>query len=347
MNLQRKTDYVAQWFRVYRALGEKTDIKFKYKNKPSIESSEFSEEENTAHRLRAKFCNPNEFQNYKYSHEKGDGSCGISSMAKDLGFEAHNLRTDHFRRPPGLIKFLLLQLEFLWRTRFLKASIWKTSRQNQYIDQTEDHFALGSIVWGPIRLPNKEFEKTWNALLFATLDRSIRPYLVPQADPVRWWIPVNMRNDLGVSNSDTREFNFVSNFTLISSPELTVETAHKLIVESLARQRHWATWWWQNLGRWIPEHWLQKVAQIHLVNSHYAGAFSNLGRWSCSQKDLQVHFLVNTLKSHPIGAGAIWWNNQVNISLHIHPSLGFSKEETEQIMLAWIENINSILEQIE
>lgn len=253
-----------------------------------------------------------------------------------MNIEATNLKIDQFRRKPNFFRYIFAIFEFLWLTRSRKKKLWQKKSPLQGAS-----VSLGSWNYTHSNLSQAEIEKSWNAALFSALDQVVRSYLNPQCRELRWWIPVNMRNNFSIKNNEPIEFNFVSNFTLCSKPNMTIEKARKLIHEGLSRQRHWATWWWQQMGRWAPESWIYKIAQNGLDQVQYAGAFSNLGQWKCSAKDLQLHFIVNNLRSHPIGAGAIWWNEQINLSLNFHPSLGISPTKADEMMQAWLDKIKA------
>lgn len=148
-----------------------------------------------------------------------------------------------------------------------------------------------------------------------------------------------MRPDLGLDINDSAlKKNYVSNFTIEVNSEMSLPDFQKLISESLKQQKHWGTWWWQNLGRYVPVSVIELIAKRNLHENYYAGAFSNLGECACNDPDSNLCFFVNPLLSHPIGAGAIIWNGCLNISLRVYPTFPVSQSDLDQMLKKWMKN---------
>ena len=133
--------------------------------------------------------------------------------------------------------------------------------------------------------------------------------------------------------------NYVSNLTIDVNHLMSVEDYQKLITHHLKQQRHWATWWWQNIGRFLPAMAIEIIAKRNLQDNYYAGAFSNLGNWTCKEQNSNISFFVNPLLSHPIGAGAIIWNGQLNITLRVYPTFPIAQGELDRLIAAWAKAI--------
>ena len=172
--------------------------------------------------------------------------------------------------------------------------------------------------------------------------RQLARYIREVAEPYAggFTATVNMRPDLGLDVNDPLiDKNYVSNFPVDVFSDTSLTDCQQLISKALKQQKHWGTWWWQNLGRFLPVSAIEIIAKRNLQDNYYAGAFSNLGNWTCKEQNSNISFFVNPLLSHPIGAGAIIWNGQLNITLRVYPTFPIVQSELDRLIAAWAKAI--------
>lgn len=309
-------DYVGQWFEIYRRNNECADILFEVKS-------------------------DNKTQLINLPHEKVDGAGALFTLAEQHGWEIKNLAPPTKIHPINKFRYFINCIAFLGWTKNRTQNIWPFELKKTTPDNSlTDSHTFSTVQTEILKQAARNFGVSLNTLIFYTLNKELEQRFNWKSGLRAWWMPVNMRADLGLDiNSTNYKSNYVSNFMLEVSPEMTIQNYQELIADSLKKQKHWATWWWQHLGQYVPESVVEFLALKKLYNNHYIGAFSNLGNWSCSEMDSNVKFFVPPLLSHPITAGLLIWNGKLNISLRIYPSFKITKSELEKMMHSWTQRL--------
>ena len=308
-------DYTAQWFEIYRQHLEPTDIIF------SIERD-------------------NKTELVNFPHEKSDGVGALHLMAEKFNWQIQNQSAIKPKKI-GMLKYFINCIAFLywahprrnniWPFTFKKADSVHTLQTLHKFTRDETTALLTKAKWLKVSL---------NTLLFYALNQTIVEKFDLQQKEISWWIPVNMRPDLGLDVNDPQiNRNYVSNFPVDIFSDTSLTDCQQLISKALKQQKHWATWWWQNIGRFLPAMAIEIIAKRNLQDNYYAGAFSNLGNWTCKEQNSNISFFVNPLLSHPIGAGAIIWNGQLNITLRVYPTFPIAQGELDRLIAAWAKAI--------
>lgn len=309
-------DYVGQWFEIYRRNNECADILFE------VESE-------------------NKKLQINMPHEKVDGAGALFTLAEQYNWQIKNLAPPAKTHVVKKFKYFVNCIAFLVWTKNRTQNIWPFNFQKISSDKVLIQSHTFTVAQTEVlKRTAKKFGVSLNTLLFYTLNKELEQTYNWKQGLRAWWMPVNMRADLGLDiNNPNHKANFVSNFMLEVSPLMNLEQHQQLITKSLKSQKHWATWWWQHLGKYVPETIVEFLAIKKLHNNHYIGAFSNLGDWSCNDGSSNIKFFVPPLLSHPIGAGAIIWNGKLNISLRIYPSFKINEYELQQMMESWAQRL--------
>lgn len=312
-------DYVGQWFEIYRRHQEPADILF------VITKDEKSEW-------------------IAFPHEKADGAGALFTIAQQKNWQISASSANSVIAPISIFKYLKNIFLFLYWSKPRRKNFWpfgfKKTAQATTI-QSAIHFSANNLE--KIKQAAIEKKVSLNTLLFYCLQKTIVEYFNLKTDQYSWWIPVNMRADLGLDPNDPAlKKNYVSNFTIDVGSQDSLFDLQRKISESLKQKKHWGTWWWQQLGKYLPDRMIEKIALQQMQNNYYVGAFSNLGEWTCSEKN-RLSFFVNPLLSHPIGAGAIIWNGELNLSLRVYPTFPIIDEELENLIQTWKKNIQAFL----
>lgn len=312
-----KRDYVGQWFEIYRRNNECADITFKIKS-------------NAASEL------------IKMPHEKFDGSGALFTLSKKFNWNIKNLATQSKLKKINLIKYFFNCLLFLYWTKPRKKNIWPFTFNKSF---NNNSLSLSHIFsteeTQQITKNAKSSGTSLNTLIFYSLNKCLEKKFNWHQDFRSWWIPVNVRPEFDIDINDSNiTSNYVSNFTIDVSPDMSLHSYQNLISESLKQKKHMATWWWQHLGKFLPEKLIEKIAIRNLQNNYYVGTFSNLGDWACDDTNSCLNFFVPTLKSHPVGAGAIVWNSKLSLTLTFHPEFQLSTTEANDLFQNWIRHLS-------
>ncbi len=307
-------DYVGQWFAIYRQMGEPTDIFFET-------------EKNGIHNL------------YSFPHEKSDGSGALFKLAEAKNWKIYNDLPKKIFRKPSKFRSALNVILFIFWNLPRRRQPWKF-KVNKAHETTTLFSSFGFDLKLSQRLAKKKDSYSLNSLIFYCLNLAVAETFDFDSSLKSWWIPVNMRPDLGLDVNDNElQKNYVSNFTVSVNHLVQLRDYQNLITKYLKQQRHWATWHWQHIGKLVPEKILEKILFSKLSSDNYVGTFSNLGQWTSSDKETQVKMLIPPIRSHPIGASALMWNGQLNIGLRIYPTFPLSQKNLDNLMQLWVEKI--------
>lgn len=307
-------DYVGQWFEIYRRYSEPADIIFEIKTADQTEWIAFP-------------------------HDKADGAGALFSIAEKKTWKIHSeTPTNAIPRTSSWTYLKNIVLFLMW-TKPRRENIWPfTVNKATHVETKKSAFHFSAAEVNKLKQIAKANQVSWNSLLFFCLHQSIAEIFDFDDKPKSWWIPVNMRRELGLDpNDDTLKKNYVSNFTIDVKRRQSLQDIHHMIAKYLKQKRHWGTWWWQHLGKFLPEAMIEKIALQNLKSNHYVGAFTNLGEWTCSA-DSELTVYVNAILSHPVGASAIIWNDRLFLGVSTYPTFQGS---ASQIAKLWEEKIRS------
>lgn len=302
------TDYVGQWFKAYRELGEPFEIYFDLKNK-------------------------DQQQRVAIDHAKHDGIGALHEIAKNNNWKISVVGANKPPPPIGRLKLFANLILFFYWTRPRK-SIWSFKIEKAEKDILKvSRYVFSASETSEIKALAENQKSSLNSCLFHTFNLALDDFFGLQDRA--WWMPVNMRPDLGLDTNDSNlTKNYASNFTIDFKKNFTLQDTQNEIKRCLKQQRHWATWWWQLLGRYLNFDLIRTTAAKGLENP-YAGAFSNLGEWTCSEKQSNVSIYINTLKSHPFGVGVLVWNGQLNLTVRAYPKFPLEQAQLDQLLQAW------------
>lgn len=308
------SECISQWFQIYRRNEEPADILF------VIETSAGREL-------------------IKFPHEDADGAGALFALAAQFGWKLQTPPVS--ARKISSLKYIINCFKFFYWTR-PRNNIWPFEiNKCASSDTLFTAVTLSEVQTASLREICKKNGVSINTQLFYALNRALEKTF-SVSSPRAWWMPVNMRADLGLDTNDSSlQRNYVSNFTIDAETEMTARDYQRRISNCLRQQQHWATWFWQQLGRFIPEALVEKMAMASLSGTSYAGTFSNLGEWTCSDKNSNLQIMINPIQSHPIGAGAVIWNHRLSVSLRIYKNFPLDQAGLEKLLQLWTILISS------
>ena len=312
--LEKLTDYVGLWFKAYREIGEPFEIYF------DIEKN-------------------GQTERLAIDHAKHDGIGALHEIAKSNNWKITAAGANKTPPPIGRLKlFANLILFFYWTRPRQNSWPFKVSKTEKDILKVSRH-VFSETETAELKEKSKALKVSLNSYLFHTFNLALNDSF--GSNDRAWWMPVNMRPDLGLDTNDSSlTKNYAANFTIDFKKNFSLSDTQTEIKECLKQQRHWATWWWQLLGRYLNYDLIKTTALKGLENP-YAGAFSNLGEWACSEKNSNVSIYINTLKSHPFGVGVLLWNGKLNLSVRVYPKVPIEPAQLDNLVQAWKKHLLS------
>lgn len=266
---------------------------------------------------------------YSRCHSISDGVGAFSDLQSTLSGERWQQPHNQKIPRPNLLKQLWQLLKYLWSHRPIEYR-WRFNKQ-QNTSLNQDYVAT-------INFSQKSTEEllAWaklnkislNSLLLWSLDKSTRSLLLVDNNVRAWLIPVNMRGGLTLVNPS---FNYTASLNLRLQnkgsskgiEELTVRDFDNKIKNLYSQGQQWGSWLYSNFSKYIPLTWSNRF--IKNYKSCWLGVFSNLGTWSNPQEtpldeSVQWGVVSPATPFNPVASVALTWNNQLTLSLRIHPS---------------------------
>jgi NRPS condensation-like uncharacterized protein len=272
------------------------------------------------------------------SHSEVDGIGGFAQLLRQRGAEAERLPQIRYPSNPSWKWFFKTLPKYMAQRHRLK---WRPLKQGPAIDAAKQ--PPPSVSWHAfneaettrIRRACRNMGVTINSFLLKHLSKAIRPYLMDESASMPWMIPVNLRGKVTRATDTSNYSSYVS--INISSFE-TVDCVHKSIYNALAKGEHWANWYAYTAGKVLSP----KIKRNLLVTDKAMaqwnlGGFSNLGDWDPEKKFAPKGawlFSPPVLRCQLVGAGCVTYQNQLSLTLQIHPDLTTNPEVAQ----AWVEN---------
>ena len=313
-NLDHLVDYVGQWFKAYQEIGEPFEIYFDIKANGQT-------------------------TRLAIDHAKHDGIGALHEIAKTHNWKISTIGSN--KAPPPISRLKLF-------TNLILFFYWTRPRKNKWpfdiAKAKKDVLKISRVVFTEtetLQLKEKaaSLNVSLNSYLFHTFNLTLNESF--GLNDRSWWMPVNMRPDLGLDTNDSSlNKNYAANFTIDFNKNFNLHDTQNEIKKCLKQQRHWATWWWQLLGRFLNYDLIKQTAIKGLENP-YTGAFSNLGEWTCSDKNSNLSIYINTLKSHPFGVGVIVWNECLNLTVRAYPQFPIEQSQIDNLLVSWKKHLFS------
>jgi NRPS condensation-like uncharacterized protein len=279
-------------------------------------------------------------------HSDFDGIGGFGELLRRRGAQLSRLPQIKHPASPSALPLMRTWAKYVQPRRRLK---WgqlegETSRSSK----AEPPVAVAWHVFDEqntvqIRRVCRKIGVTVNSFLLKHLTKAVRPSLQDESSPIPWMIPVNMRGKV-VRNRDTANFSSYVGITVRSYE--TAHDIHKSIYAALGRGEHWANWFAYQSGRFLTRG-IQKhmIATEKCTSQWNIGGFSNLGDWdpdklienpACAGPWL---FCPPVLRCQLLGAGCVTFQNQLTLTIQVHPELTTDSEIPERWVRNWVKEI--------
>lgn len=186
--------------------------------------------------------------------------------------------------------------------------------------------------------------------LLWVLSQELRFFLSDDSALEYWVFPFNLRGLVSVISPNANQASFVE---VPVRNEDSAKTIFRTIQGAMASQQYWAFWWIMSLGRLTGINFIRKFFQtLRRKNICHFGTYTFYGHWppksvtNLRYKDeIWIGFPPVT-KAQPISCGAMIWDGKLTLSLNIHPALGFSKVQTEELLEKIKERLTKDTEQV-
>lgn len=257
-------------------------------------------------------------------HSKSDGVGAFSDLQTNLtGIKWEQPHNQKISKPTKSKRAWQL-MKYLWSSRPIEYN-WINDRSSI---NNGDEDAVATICFSEkstdqLLAWTKQNKISLNSLLLWSLDSITRLLLLTDNHTRAWLIPVNMRGGIPLSNPS---FNYTASLNLRLENNDSVTELDQGIKRLYAQGQQWGSWVYSNFSQYIPAPWIKRIFKNY--KSCWLGVFSNLGSWSDTAFPHQsttmesVHWsaISPSTPFNPVAVVALTWNNQLTLSLRIHPS---------------------------
>lgn len=187
-----------------------------------------------------------------FPHEKADGAGALFSIAQERSWNIQSLipktpppKISNWTYLKNIILFLFVvrrKYKNMWPFKITKCISATSSKASAHFSESETE-KLKQIA------QNKQV--SLNSLLFYCLHQSVAEIFSFDSSSKAWWIPVNMRRELGLNPNDpSLQKNYVSNFTVEVDQSKNLSQTHQLLASSLKQKNigeHGGGSTWENI----------------------------------------------------------------------------------------------------
>lgn len=291
----------------------------------------------------------NRVQHHFFPHRDGDGFTAFIKLLEAHGWDVGNLQIPAFPKQPSWFEKLFSLLRYPFWAK-AKPTPWRSfdDRQKSCIHQF-------------IILPHHESEKiiqlikdhgvsVTSYLLWHLHQVLVRALVEPSLDcngdtTLTWWLPVDMRPFLACG---PLMGNFTSNIACPISQRQSLEDVTRSIRNRLRRWDYWGAWKWMQIGRSIGINGMRKILIQQIKTERWMGTFTYLGQWPLrgmnrpvGGSDLIYFGSPQATTSHPIAAGAGFWNGQMVLTITAMACLPLNEQKVLELTELWRQAICS------
>lgn len=280
-------------------------------------------------------------------HADYDGIGGLAELLRQRGAKVDHLLQIKYPAPPSWLPLLRALPKYLKpRQRVEWAALDRGTGSPDFPPQPPPAVAwqvFDESTTTQIRRVCRKGGVTVNSFLLKHLTKAVRPSLADQSSVVPWMIPVNLRGKVVLGRDTANHSSYVA--VKVRSYE-TTHDVHQNIYDALRRKQHWANWYAYGLGRFLTGGMKKFLITRGLATSQWnLGGFSNLGDWDAekaiSQRDCQGAWLFcpPVLRCQVLGAGCVTFQNQLSLTLQVHPALTTAPSVPKAWVSLWVKEI--------
>lgn len=280
-------------------------------------------------------------------HAEYDGIGGLAHLLRTRGADVGRLLQLKHPFPPSVFPLLRALPCYLKPRKRLK---WGEVDRGIIVDppggrppQAVAWHVFNEGVTTQIRRVCRKSGVTVNSFLLRHLSKAVRPDLADHSSVIPWMVPVNLRGKIA-RDRDTANYSSYIGVEVRSFE--TVQDVHRNIYNALGRGDHWANWYAYQLGKFMtPAIRRFLIVQELAMPRWFLGGFSNLGSWDTEKRFTQAGcngawlFSPPVLRCQLLGAGCVTFQNQLSLTLQVHPDLSTNPLVAKGWVLNWVKEI--------
>ncbi len=284
---------------------------------------------------------------HKFQHANGDGMSIMKHMLSELGYR--HVEIPNCKEPgiPSKQQLKKIKKNMHSHPKKLNWLFWQANRniENNLINT----FLFNREETSSIRQRARELNIPITTLVFWALNVCAAQKLMHANQDYTWFYPVNLR---GAVQYGSPYANYSSGFYLSLNKDVPVQDLHQRIRNKLKSGEHWVNWKQANITKYLPGIAIRWIYRFISKRYFYAGNFSAMGDWLSDEDGTYRESAQNGniakerwfcsapgTKNYPISACMLTWNDQLTITLKLHPSIVSDNYTSIETLCAWCENL--------
>lgn len=302
-------DWIGIWYEILKERGENDQIAF----------------------IRAQVDNnglEEKIEKYNFSHADMDGTSSIPYYFRKFG------QTNEQPRKMDYIKSFSFWAIFKLTIKNMKIapknnSLWKFYKPQNKIIDIFDYARLA--LPKDLTLKFEEFCKnekiSQNAVLIKMVSDEVIKLTKNEDLEQTWLFPVNLRGMVQKNNDDANHSSFIP---IHFKKDTSIQSIQTQMKEELKSFKYLGYWWVHHIGIIAPKKYLRKLSLKASNEKLWLGSFSNVGKWYSSSEYQAISknensdawfFATPGSKNFPISMVIMTFNDQMNLSMRIHPAI--------------------------
>lgn len=277
----------------------------------------------------------------KFHHAQYDGQGGLIELCRLRGESELTLPRQRTEAKPGVLRQLVLMMDFLKRLKAPFKSSLDRSASMKEGESSKAHESLTTLQTSQIQALVKSLGVSTTAFLTWSLHQAIGVTSGRLDHSCHWGIPVNLRGPLKLR---TQEENYAVSLFLAVDSKSSAASIHKSIHSQLDEGVHWGSYrLLAILGRlpmWVYV-WIVRRDELTMKNEgRWFAVLSNLGSVRGSTRVISRAVIAPTDPTTPITATALSWNDRMALGLRVHASFHRYGLNASKLLDAWTSVIN-------
>lgn len=284
---------------------------------------------------------------HEFQHANGDGMSIMKYMLSELGYEHVEIPTCKELGIPSKQQLKKIKANIRPHPKKMNWLFWQADRQIE--NNSINTFLFNRDETARIRQRARDLNIPLTALVFSALNVCAAEKLMHANQEYTWFYPVNLR---GAVQYGSPYANYSSGFYLSLNKDVSVHDLQQRIRKKLKSGEHWVNWQQANITKYLPGIAIRWIYRFISKRYFYAGNFSAMGDWLSAEDGTSIQSVQDEnitkerwfcsapgTKNYPISACMLTWNDQLTITLKLHPSIVRDKHTSIETICAWGENL--------
>lgn len=278
---------------------------------------------------------------YTFQHANGDGMSIMKYMLTESGHSHINIPVCKETALPTKEQLTSIKQNIRPYPKKINWLFWNKDRKK--LENSLDTLLFSKEETKRIEQIAESLNVPVSTLALWALNHSVAQKLIQKNQEYTWFYPVNLR---GAVSHGTDYANYSSGFYLPVNDDISIHELNQRIRDKLKSGEHWLNWQQANIAKYLPNIVIRWIYKAISKKHYYAGNFSAMGDWLSQEDPIATTDHENIAKerwfccapgtkNYPVSGCIMTWNNQLSLTLKLHPSVAKDNNSSIETLCAW------------